>query len=89
MHQKRGDKFFVLEFDSKLISQIVEKYEYGTDTFRKGVRSSTVENPSRLVERHVPSYVLAIEKEANATCRCGVCKKHGAQSRLSAFNAWP
>ena len=89
LHQKRGDKFFVLEFDSKLISQIVEKYEYGTDTFRKGVRSSTVENPSRLMERHVPSYVLAIEKEANATCRCGVCKKHGAQSRLSAFNAWP
>ena len=77
LHQKRGGKLFVLEFPSKLISQIVEKYGYDTDTFRKGGRSCTAKNPFRLVERHFPSYVPATENKANATRRCVVCKKHG------------
>ena len=82
LHRKRGGKLFALEFHSKLISKIVEKYGYDTDTFRKGGRSSTAENPFRLVERHFPSYVLGTEKKANATRRCVACKKHGAQRAL-------
>ena len=55
-----------------MISQIIEKYEYDTDTFRKGGRPSTAENPFRLVERNFPSYVPVTEKKANATHRCVV-----------------
>lgn len=78
LHPKRGRKLSALEFRSKLIGQIIKKYEYDTDTFQKGGRTSTAENPFRLVERHFPSYVPANEKKANAIRRCVVCKKHGA-----------
>ena len=79
LHQKRGGKLSALKFLSKLISQKIEKYEYDTDTFQKGGRPSTTENPFRLVERHFPSYVPATEKKANATLRWVECKKHGAR----------
>ena len=72
-------KLSLLEFRLKLISQITEKYGYDTDTFWKGGRPSTAENLFRIVERHFPSYVPAVEKEANATRRCSACKKHGAR----------
>lgn len=77
-HRKRGGKLSALEFRSKLISQIIEKYGYDTDAFRKGGRPSIAENLFTLVERHFPSYVPATEKKANTIRRCVVCKKHGA-----------
>ena len=77
LHKKQGGNFSPLEFCSKLIIQLVEKYGYDTEAVRQGGRPSTGGNPFRLVERHFPSYVPATEKKPNATCRCVVCKKHG------------
>ena len=79
LHWKRGVKLSPLEFRSKFINQIIEKYGYNTGTFRKGGGPSAVENPFRLVERHFPSYVPATKKKANATRRCAVCKRYGAR----------
>ena len=74
---KCGGKLSPLQFRSTLVSQIVERYGYDTESNRGGGRPSTGDDPFRLVERHFPSYVPATEKKRNATRRCAVCKKHG------------
>ena len=81
LHWKCGGKLSAIEFRLKLISQIIEKYGYNTDTFRKGGRPSIAENPFRLVEKHFPYYVPATEKKANATRRYAICKNYGARSQ--------
>ena len=60
--QKTRRKLSPLEFRSRLISHLVEKYGHDTEAVRKGGIPSTGENPFRLVERHFPSYVSATEK---------------------------
>jgi len=52
--KKQGGNLLPLQFRSTLISQIVEKYGYDTDTARKGGRPSIWDNSFRLVERHFP-----------------------------------
>ena len=68
-----------LEFQTKLVSQITEKYEEYTQNYRRGGRPSTADNPFRVVERHFPSYILPAEKKINATKRCVVCRKRGVR----------
>ena len=66
-----------LEFRTKLVSQIIEKYGEDTENDRCGGRSSTVDNPFRLPE-HFPSYIPL----KNATKQCVVCKKRGVRKEI-------
>ena len=52
-----------LEFGTKLVSQIIEKYGEDTENYRRGGRPCTADNPFRLVERHFHSYIPATKKE--------------------------
>ena len=51
-----------LEFRTKLVSQIIEKYGEDTQNYWWGGRPSTADNPFWLVERHFPSYIPPTEK---------------------------
>ena len=55
LHKKQRGNISPLEFRSRLISQLVEKYGYNTEAVRKGGRTSTGDNPFRLVERYFPT----------------------------------
>ena len=60
-------KLTSLEFRTKLVSQIIEKYVEDTENYLRGGRPSTADNPFRLVERHFPSYIPITGKKVNAT----------------------
>ena len=47
LHKKQGGNLSPLEFHSRLISQLVEKYGYDTEAVRKGGRTSIGHNPFR------------------------------------------
>lgn len=79
LHNKHGGNLSPLQFRSKLVSQIIEKYGCDTESWQRGGRPSTSENPFRLVERHFPSYVPATNSKANASRRCIVCKKRSVR----------
>ena len=53
----------LLEFCTKLASQIIEKYGGDTENYQHEGRPSTADNPFRLVEQHFPSYILPTEKK--------------------------
>ena len=50
LHKRKGGKLTPLEFRTKLVSQIIEKYGEDTENYRRGGRPCTADNPFRLVE---------------------------------------
>ena len=52
-----------LEFRTKLVSQIIEKYGEDTESYRRGGRPCTADNPFRLVERYFHSHTPVTKKE--------------------------
>ena len=59
----RGIKLTPLDFRTKLISQIIEKYGEDTENYCRGGRPCTADNPFRLVERCFHSHIPATEKK--------------------------
>ena len=79
LYKKKGGKLTSLEFRTRLVSQIVEKYGEDTENYRRGGRPSTDDNPFRSVKRRFPYYIPPTEKKINATKRCVVCRKRGVR----------
>ena len=63
LHKKKGGELKSLEFRTKLVSQIIEKYGEDTENYQQGGRPSTANNPFRLVEQHFPSYIPPTEEK--------------------------
>ena len=63
LHKKKGGKLTSLEFHTKFVSQIIEKYGEDTENYRHGGRPSTTDNPFQLVDQHFPSYIPPTEKK--------------------------
>ena len=62
LHKKKGGKLISLDFRTKLVSLIIEKYGEDTENYRRGGRPSTADNPFRLFEQHFRSYIPPAEK---------------------------
>ena len=79
LHKKKGGKLTSLEFRTRLVFQIVEKYGEDTENYRQGGRPSTDDNLFQSVERRFPYYIPPTKKKINATKRCVVCRKLGVR----------
>ena len=54
LRKRKGGKFTSLEFRTKLVSQIIEKYEEDTENYWPGGRPRTADDSFQLVERYFP-----------------------------------
>lgn len=76
--KKTNTKLSLLEFKSKLIYQIVEKYKEPTK--RKSPSISPIPNPLRLTGRHFPSLFLDANGEKSRR-KSMVCAKTSTQGK--------
>ena len=79
IHKKKGGgKLNALNFCSKLVEQIVEKYGAVVKSSGKlrGGRPSLEGNPFCLTERHFLTLIPPTNKKDKPTQHCIVCQKH-------------
>ena len=55
LHKKKGGELTSLEFCTKLVSQIIEKFGEDSENYWIGGRPRMADNLFRLVEQHFPS----------------------------------
>lgn len=74
---KNGVTISMAEFHLKLIEQLLAKYQKSIHSFNTSF-NSTGNNPTRLTERHFPTYT---SKGKNKVRRCAVCSKNNRRRK--------
>ncbi|XP_035214082.1 piggyBac transposable element-derived protein 4-like [Stegodyphus dumicola] len=72
LYTKSGGKRSHLQYRTKIIENIIEKYHSVEFSAKKG-RPSADHPPSRLSERHFVDYIPPTEKKSNPTRQCIIC----------------
>lgn len=75
LYQKNGGKRDNLDYRMCLVERLVESYNSGMSSSKRG-RPSATPSPLRLTERHFPKICPATEKKKNASRMCVVCSKN-------------